>query len=420
MMATLQRRQLGALTIATPLAAPALAQTGAPIKIGYGMALSGPLAAAGRSAHIATEIWRDDVNGRGGILGRRVELVALDDQSTPGAVPAIYTKLLDVDRVDVIMSGYATNQIAPAMPIAIQRRKLFLGLHGLGVNETFRSDRYFHVVPYGPNPGTDWMKGFMTLLDQITPRPTSIGFLYADAEFAQNSIGGLRTQARALNLRVAYDQSYPMATVDMSALVRGLRAADPEVVVVLTYPQHTGGFVRAVGEIGLGANAKLVGGGMVGPQFATLLQQLGPALNGYVNFHFFVPEPSMTSPATTAFLERYQPVAAAANVDPLGFYVPTFAYARCQVLEAAITATRGLDDAAMAAHIRANSFDTVVGPVRFGLNGERREQGAIFVQYRGIQPDNLEQFRGPGRQVILAPAGVASGRLVTPFAEARR
>lgn len=415
-MVNIPRRQLGALT----LAAPALAQTAAPMRIGYGMALSGPLAAAGRSAHIATEIWRDDVNGRGGILGRRVELVALDDQSTPGAVPAIYTKLLDVDRVDVILSGYATNQIAPAMPIAIQRRKLFLGLHGLGVNETFRFDRYFHIVPYGPNPGTDWLKGFMTLLDQITPRPTSIGFLYADAEFAQNSIGGLRTQARALNLRVAYDQSYPMATVDMSALVRGLRAADPEVIVVLTYPQHTGGFVRAVGEIGLGGNAKLVGGGMVGPQFATLLQQLGPALNGYVNFHFFVPEPSMTSPATTAFLERYQPIATAANVDPLGFYVPTFAYARCQVLEAAITATRGLDDAAMAAHIRANSFDTVVGPVRFGANGERNEQGAIFVQYRGLQPDNLEQFRGPGRQVIVAPAGVASGRLVSPFAEARR
>ena len=419
-MPNLQRREFAALS-AGVLAVPGIASAqSAPIKIGYGMSLSGPLAAAGRSAHIATEIWRDDVNARGGILGRRVELVALDDQSTPGAVPAIYTKLLDVDRVDVILSGYATNQIAPAMPIALQRRKLFLGLHGLGVNETFRSDRYFHVVPYGPNPGTDWLKGFLGLIEQITPRPTTIGLLFADAEFAQNSIGGLRTQARALNLRVTYDQSYPMATVDMSALVRGMRAADPEVIAVLTYPQHTGGFVRAVGEIGLGANAKLVGGAMVGPQFATMLQQLGPALNGYVNFHFFVPEPTMQSPATRAFLERYQPIATQAGVDPLGFYVPTFAYARCEVLEAAIVATRGLDDGAMAAHIRANSFDTVVGSVRFGLNGERNEQGAIFVQYRGLEANNLEQFRGPGRQVIVAPGPLASGRLIAPFAEARR
>jgi len=414
-MVNIPRRQMGALTLAAPAA---MAQT-APIKIGYGIALSGPLAAAGRSAHIATEIWRDDVNGRGGLLGRPVELVALDDQSTPGAVPAIYTKLLDVDRVDFLLSGYATNMIAPAMPIAIQRRKLFLGLHGLGNNETFRSDRYFHVVPYGPNPGTQWLTGFMDLIDQITPRPTSVGFLFADAEFAQNSIGGLRTLARGRNLRIAYDQSYPMATLDMSALVRGLRAADPEVIAVLTYPQHTTGFVRAVGEIGLGPNAKLVGGAMVGPQFATLLQQMGPALNGYVNFHFFVPEPTMQRPATQAFLERYQPVATQAGVDPLGFYIPTFAYARCQVLEAAVAATRSLDDGQLATHIRTNAFETVVGNVRFGQNGERNEQGAIFIQYRGLQPDNLEQFRGPGRQVIVAPRGLASGPLVAPFAAAR-
>ena len=294
-----------------------------------------------------------------------------------------------------------------------------LALHGLGNNEEFKYDRYFHVVPYGPNPKTEWLTGFLDIADQIEPKPQSIGFVYADAEFAQNSIGGLRKLAKARNLRVVYDESYPMSTVDLSAMVRSLRSTDPDIIAVLTYPQHTASLVRAVSELGLGRNAKLVGGGMVGPQFAALLQQLGPALNGFVNFHFYVPEPTFEMPSTRAFLTRYQPVAAQQGVDPLGFYIPTFAYARLQVLQKAVEATKSFDDGVLAQYIRTNSFDTAVGKVSFGPTGERSEAGAIFVQFQGIKPGNLDQFRTAGRQVIVGPKRVASGKLIVPFAAAR-
>src|ERR1700740_2551408 len=115
--------------------APTLAQQ--PLKIGFGMSLTGPLAGNGKAALIAMEIWRDDVNAKGGILGRKVEFVYYDDQTSPATVPSIYTKLLDVDKVDLVVAGDGTNVIAPAMPIIMQRNLAFMTLFGLNVNSKF-------------------------------------------------------------------------------------------------------------------------------------------------------------------------------------------------------------------------------------------------------------------------------------------
>src|SRR5436190_17462818 len=106
----------------------AWAQTKEPIKIGFSMALTGGLAPNGKSALLAQKIWEEDVNARGGLLGRPVKLVYYDDQTNPATVPGIYTKLLDIDKVDLIIGGYGTNLLEPAMPIAMQRRKVFIGL----------------------------------------------------------------------------------------------------------------------------------------------------------------------------------------------------------------------------------------------------------------------------------------------------
>src|ERR1700681_4817237 len=134
------RRQLGGvikcLAFALLLALSggiAQAQTGEPIKIGFSMAITGPGAGAGRAALLAMQVWEADVNAKGGLLGRPVKLIYYDDQTAPGNVPGIYSKLLDVDKVDLIVSGYASTQIAAAMPLAIERRKLFIGLGGTAV-----------------------------------------------------------------------------------------------------------------------------------------------------------------------------------------------------------------------------------------------------------------------------------------------
>src|SRR5262245_14076762 len=106
-------------------------QAADPIKIGFGMALTGGLSANGKPALLAVQIWKDDVNKKGGLLGRPVELVYYDDQTNPATVPGIYTKLLDVDKVDLVISGYGTNLIAPLMPIAMERKLTITGIFGL-------------------------------------------------------------------------------------------------------------------------------------------------------------------------------------------------------------------------------------------------------------------------------------------------
>ncbi len=144
------------------LMAPASAQApaGEPVKIGFAMALTGPLAANGKQALLGQKIWGETVNKKGGLLGRPVKLVYYDDKSAPAEIPGIYTKLLDVDKVDLITGPYATAQIAPAMPVVMQKGKVFIGLFGLAVNSEFNYPKYFAMIPSGPDTKPAFTAGF--------------------------------------------------------------------------------------------------------------------------------------------------------------------------------------------------------------------------------------------------------------------
>ena len=187
----------GLLGLLMATLAAASAQAADPIKIGFGMSLSGKLAANGKMALVAMQIWEDDVNAAGGLLDRPVKLVFYDDQSNPTQVPSIYAKLLDIDKVDLIISGYASTQIAAAMPIAIERKKLLMGLSGTGINEAFQYPMYFSMIPTGPHPKPAFTRGFFKVAEAQKPRPQTIALAYADAEFGQNVCEGARENAKA-------------------------------------------------------------------------------------------------------------------------------------------------------------------------------------------------------------------------------
>src|SRR5262249_60906436 len=146
---SVKRASVAALcaALAIPLLPWAAARAADPIKIGFSMALTGGVAPNGKQNLLALEIWRDDVNARGGLLGRPVELVYYDDQSNPNNVPGIYTKLISVDKVDLLIGPYATNMIAPAMPVIMQAGKMTIGMLGVNVNRQFNYSRYFSMVP---------------------------------------------------------------------------------------------------------------------------------------------------------------------------------------------------------------------------------------------------------------------------------
>jgi branched-chain amino acid transport system substrate-binding protein len=404
------------LLIAGVLSAlPAFAQqsTQSPIKIGFGMALTGGLAAGGKQALVTYQLWAEEVNARGGLLGRKVELVFYDDQSSPAAVPAIYSKLLDVDKVDVVLSGYGTVPTAAAMPTIMQRKKAFLSLFALAANDQFNYDRYFQLQPNGPNAKVEFSKGYFELAAALNPKPQTVALVGADAEFSVLALEGARENAKKHGLRVVYDRTYPPNTVEFGTIIRSIKATNPDLVFIASYPPDSAGIIRSVHEVKLGA--RMLGGGMIGLQFSALKTQLGPLLNNIICYDLYAPEPSMKFPGVEQFLVRYRERAASAGVDPLGLYIPPYAYAEMQILEAAINATKSVDDAKLAEYMQTATFDTVAGKIKFGARGEWSEPRLLLVQYRDVQGSDVEQFKQPGKAVILYPPQYKSADLQVPF-----
>jgi branched-chain amino acid transport system substrate-binding protein len=364
------------------------------------------------------ELWREDVNAKGGLLGRKVEFVYYDDQTNPATVPGIYTKLLDVDRVDLVVSGYGTNVIAPAMPIMMQRKLVFMSLFGLNVNEKFKYDRYFQIMPAGPNPAIGWSQGFFDSAMGMSPKPQTVALVGADAEYPHLALEGARAHAKKIGLKIVYDKTYPPKTVDYAPIVRAIQATNPDIVFVASYPPDSVGMVRAANEVGL--KTRMFGGGLVGPQFAALRSQLGPLLNGVVNYEFYVPDLRNQFPDLQRFLAKYQVRAQTAGVDPLGFYLPPYAYAMMQVLEQAVTKVGNLDQGKLADYMHKNEFDTFVGKVRFAPNGEWAQSRVIMTQYHSIAGNDVEQFKYPGKVTVLYPKEYKNGDLKAPYHENKK
>ncbi len=418
-MDSFTRRDLGRVAAGAAAAAvaarPASAQapSGPPIRIGYSMSLTGGLAGNGRPALVAHQIWAQDVNSRGGLPGRPVELVHYDDQSNGAQVPGIYTKLIDVDKVDLVVSGYATAIIAPAMPVVMQRQMTFVTLLGTGVNHEFRYDRHFNICPVGSDVKETFAKGYMDIAMAMDPRPRTIAIAALDADFCQRAVESARHLARQHGLRVVYDRSYPPGTVDFSPIMRAIQAARPDLVYISSYPPDSAGLLRAASELRM--SARMFGGAMIGPQIYAQKAQLGPILNNMVNWDIYAPEPTMQFPGVNALLTRYREVAARENTDALGLYVPPLAYAQMQVVEQAVKRVGRIDQAALAADMHASTFETVIGDLKFDRLGEWTEERNLYVQFQGVTDGNLERFARPGTQVILYPERFRSGTLRTPY-----
>jgi branched-chain amino acid transport system substrate-binding protein len=412
----LSRRLALAAAAALVWIAPVRAEN--PVTIGFGMALTGGLAPIGKAALLAMQIWEADVNAKGGLLGRPVKLVYYDDQSNPATIPGLYTKLLDVDKVDLVVSGYATNMIAPAMPIIMQHNRTFLSLFGLAANSEFKYPKYFSFTPTGGlEPKQSFAAGFFAVAMAQDPKPQTLAMVGADAEFPHNAMEGARVLAKQAGLKIVYDKTYPPTTTDYTPIVRAIQATNPDIVLVCSYPPDTVGMIRAAHEVGL--KPKLFGGGMVGLQSTAIKVQLGPLLNGIVDYDYWLPWSRLSSDESKEFLKKYQAQAPSAGVDPLGYYLPPFAYGYLQVLQQAVEGIKGVDQDKLADYLRTHTFKTVVGDVKFGPNGEWSEPRVNEVQFQNIKANDIEQFRDPQTEVILWPPELKTGALMYPYSEVK-
>jgi branched-chain amino acid transport system substrate-binding protein len=410
-------RMAAGITALTAVLAGSQASAQEPIKIGFAMSQTGGLAPNGKSSLLGMKIWEEDINAKGGLLGKKVKLVYYDDQSNGSTVPGLYAKLLDVDKVDMIVAGYATGMIAPALPVAIQRKKVLLSLFGTGVNSEFKYDKYFSMIPTGPDPKPAFTKPFFDVAMAQSPKPETISLAAADAEFGRNVCEGARENAKKAGLKIVYDKNYPPPTADFAPIIRAIQAASPDIAVFCSYPPDSVGIIRAINEVGF--KAKVVGGAMVGVQATAIKRQLGPLLNGITNYETWVPAKTMEHPGVNEFLAKYQARAGAEGVDPLGYYLGTWGYAYAQLIEQAIKGAGSTDDEKLANYFRTATFNTILGPVKFGANGEWAESRMIAVQYHGIKGDDLEQLKGMKVQTIVGPEKYATGKMIYPYEKAK-
>ena len=397
----------------------AAARAAEPIKVGLSVALTGGVAPIGKQVLAALNIWRDDVNAKGGLLGRPVELVYYDDQSNPQNVPGLYTKLIEVDKVDLLIGPYATNMVAPAIPVLMQYHKTTIGILANAANSKFHYDQYFSMLPTGPEPKKAFAYGFFELAAAQKPRPKTVAIVAADAEFAQNAADGARETIKEIGgFETVLDQKYPPNTTDYTPIMRSVAALNPDIVYVAAYPPDSVGIVRAASEVGL--TPKMFGGTFIGLLVTPIKAQLGPLTNGIVNNEVFLPAPSLVFPGTKELLAKYRPVAQEQKIDPMGWAFPPLGYAAGQVLAEAVEGAKTLDQVKLAAYMRGHTFSTVVGPIKFGKDGEWAKSRVFFTQFQHVTGNSMDQFSDTTHEVIVWPNEYKTGHLIYPYADAKK
>jgi branched-chain amino acid transport system substrate-binding protein len=412
-------RALSALLVLCALILPHAAKAADPIRVGMSLALTGGVAPIGKQVLAALGIWRDDVNAKGGLLGRPVELVYYDDQSNPANVPGLYTKLIDVDKVDLLIGPYATNMVAPVIPVLMQLKKTTIGILANAANSKFHYNQYFSMLPTGPEPQKSFAYGFFELAAAAKPRPTTVAIVAADAEFAQNAADGARQSIKQIGgFKLVADQKYPPTTTDFAPIVRAVAALNPDIVYVAAYPPDSVGIVRAANEIGL--TPKMFGGTFIGLLVTPIKMQLGPLMNGIVNNEVFLPAPAFTFPGTLDVLAKYHPIAQREHIDPMGAAFVPLGYAAGQVLAQAVEGAKTLDQVKLATYMHTHSFSTVVGDISFGPDGEWTKSRVVFTQFQNITGHSLDEFKDTTHEVVVWPDEYKSGNLIYPYAEAKQ
>jgi len=407
---------IAALLLAASLSARVFAAE--PIRVGFSMALTGGTAGIGKQILVALQIWRDDYNAKGGLLGRPIELVYYDDQGNPANATGIYAKLLDVDKVDLLIGPYSTNIVAPVIPIMMQRGLTSIAILANAANSEFHYDRYFSMIPSGPDPKKSFSTGFFEIAMAQKPQPKTLAILGVDAEYGRNATDGVRENLKKYPFQVVYDQNYPPTTADFTPIIRAVQAANPDILYVAAYPPDTVGVVRAMNEVGF--TPKMFGGALIGLMITGTKIQLGPLVNGMIITQGFLPASTFMFPGTKEMLEKYARQAPAQGLDPLGWSFPPYGYAAGQVLAEAVEATQSTDPAKLAGYMHSHEFSTVVGRVSFGKNGEWAKGREVWTQFQHVSVGSLDTFKDVSHQPILLPADMKTGSVIYPYAEAKK
>jgi branched-chain amino acid transport system substrate-binding protein len=366
---------------------PAISQA-QDIVVGTSIALTGKYARTGQEQLQGFEMWVDEVNAKGGLLGRKVRLVHYDDESKPETAAKLYEKLITDDKVDLLIGPYSSDVAMAASTIAEKHN--------------------FPMVSAGASATEIWERGYKnmfglytlaeTYMDQILEFGKSkglrkIALIYENTAFPRGVAGGVKSKAKKLGMQVVFEEEYGKASTDFSSMIIKIKSKKPDMVIGGSYLPDSTAFMRQAKENRLYAKIFAFA---VGPGLPDFGQNLGLDAEGVMGNTQW--EPTLKLPGVKEFAEKYNQKY---GHEP-GYHAGG-GYGTGQVLEAAVKKAGSTDHDKLRAALA--SLDIVTAFGRYKVDGTGKQIG---------KPGYTVQWINGERNVVL-PADAATAKIEYPF-----
>ncbi|AQZ60371.1 Extracellular ligand-binding receptor [[Actinomadura] parvosata subsp. kistnae] len=358
-----------------PGAAQPPGQQRGPVRIGISLPLTGDFSEPGKGIQEGYQVWADRVNAKGGLLGRKVELIFRDDASDPNRVSSDYESLITQDKVDLVFGPFSSRLVIPAAKVAESYGMLFVEPAGAAA-EVFEQGfkRLFYAAPAIASDHYNYLADYLTKLPP-GKRPKTAAYASLDDPFAQGTAYGLRDKLAAAGVKTVVDEVYPPETTDFAPIAAKIAAAKPDVVVGGTQFEDSVGLVRALQELKVQPKLAAFSTGPTLAEFPAAVKGAAEHILSPVGW-----SATATFTGNQELVKRYKELFGGdANEDAANGYTVG------QIVEAAVTAVKCVDPTKecqdkLAQHIGQATFDTVVGPLSFDDKG-RPEQAHMIQQY---------------------------------------
>jgi len=336
------------------------APSGPPIRIGSTLALTGPLASTALVHQLVGDIYVEQINKKNGLLGRPVEWIVKDDQSKPELARTLYEQLITVDKVDLLMGPYATGAILSAMGVAQRYNKILIH-HTFGIPSLAKYDGQFPTWSLGADPATTFPN---TLLDALaaTPKPPkTIAIVTSKFPSVHFMSLGAREVAKKRGLQEVAFLEWDFGNRDFGAIAARVKDANPDLVWVGAIGLEGNQLLDAMKKIDYTPPLHFYMYPAPGP-----MAQAPEGKNALAATIFEENPPYLNNPGAAEFVKLFNERAAKAGLPYTGVETQAAAsYSAWQVLDAAVTATKSLDDKVLAEWLRKNRVDTIQGKLRF-------------------------------------------------------
>ena len=363
------------------------AEAQAPIKIGASLSLTGTYAKPGTYQKEGYEVCADELNAKGGLLGRKVEFVMYDDQSSTQTAQRLYEKLITEDKVEAVMGPYSSGITESVAGISEKYKKVMVSPLAATTSIFRQGRKYIFMVI---SPAEFYLEG---LVDMGAKRGLkTIAIINEDTLFPKATVVGTEELAKKRGLQVVLREAYPKGNTDFSALLVKIKAVNPDIIAAATYFDDAVAITRQMKE--LNVNPKMFGvtvGGDI-PEFYTLLKQNAEYVYGSTQWDEVLPYPGQKE-----FLSAYQK-----RFKHEPSYHAAAGYAGCLIYAEAVKRAKSLDADLVRAELLKLKIRTAFGDYAVDQDGFQTAHKMVMIQWQD------------GKRVVVWPDDLASGKLRFP------